>query len=71
MEKPTENGIYYTTVEMAKKTPTARPLKRGVCKKGSINYYTKTNELWHGNQSKQGNHPTKPNDDSGFGDGSK
>lgn len=27
--------------------------KEGVCKKGSINYYTKANELWHGNQSKQ------------------
>jgi hypothetical protein len=45
--------------------------KEGVCKKGSISYYTKANELWHGNQSKQGDHPTKPNDDSGFGDGCK
>lgn len=27
-------------------------LKRGVCKKGNINYYTKANELLHGNQSK-------------------
>ena len=34
--------------------------KERVCKKGSINYYTKANELWHGNQVNKGIIPPNP-----------
>lgn len=61
--KPTENGIYYTAVEMVKKLPILDPSKKEFVKKSSFKYYTKANELHYGNQSKQGNYPTKPNDE--------